>query len=341
MIKSIDGTLHILVDGIYKNTKLKDNSYHREILKNDILPKIGGFTVHYFAKIYLNQKNHLKTYDEIENLVNRYILPRWGEYRITSIKKHHIKEWIFNELAMVMSFKTVRKYLTPLNGILEIAIEHEVIDKNPAENIKIPKHDKEDIEIFSSDEVELILKTAKGWFKNYLALSFYTGLRGGEVIALLKNDIDLDSGIINVSKSITKGKVTTPKTASSVRLMPIFTQLLPYIKNQLELTDSNYLFTNINNNHFNNSNHVRGDTKAGRWARLLNKANVEYKRIYATRHTFATQMLNSGKYKIMDIAKLLGHSSPQMIFRNYAKFIKSEHLQIDKDFDLYKKYKKD
>jgi len=30
-----------------------------------------------------------------------------------------------------------------------------------------------------------------------------------------------------------------------------------------------------------------------------------------------------------------------MIFRNYAKFIKSEHLQIDKDFDLYKKYKKD
>ncbi len=46
-------------------------------------------------------------------------------------------------------------------------------------------------------------------------------------------------------------------------------------------------------------------------------------------------MLNSGKFKIMEIAAIVGHTSPQMIMTNYSGFIKSEHLKLDTNFELF------
>ena len=46
-------------------------------------------------------------------------------------------------------------------------------------------------------------------------------------------------------------------------------------------------------------------------------------------------MLDSGKFKIMEIAAIVGHTSPQMIMTNYAGFINEEHLKIDTTFELF------
>jgi len=334
MIDSKNGKLYVLVDGIYKDTGLVDSLENRDLLKTEILPELN-MTIEHFAKIYLKQKTYLKTYKEIENLTNRYILPKWGKYRVTSIKKYQVKEWV-SELSIKMSFKTIRKYLTPLKAIFDIAIEYELIDKNPADNLSLPTHKKIDINPFSQSEVNLLLENSRGWFCNYLAVAFFTGARGGEIIALKKSDIDFQNNLININKSISNGIITTPKTQSSIRVIPIFKALKPYLLEQIEITQSKFLFHPLNAPYFNNSNAVRGDTKLGRWVRLLNKLNIEYRKIYATRHTFITQMLNSGNFKIMDIARIVGHSNTQMIFSNYAKYIEAEHLKIDKDFDLYR-----
>ncbi len=45
-------------------------------------------------------------------------------------------------------------------------------------------------------------------------------------------------------------------------------------------------------------------------------------------------MLNSGKIKVMDLARMVGHSSPQMILTTYAKYVKGEQLTIDRAIDL-------
>ena len=38
----------------------------------------------------------------------------------------------------------------------------------------------------------------------------------------------------------------------------------------------------------------------------------------------------------MEIAAIVGHSSPEMILKNYAGFIQSEHLKIDTNIELFK-----
>lgn len=60
-----------------------------------------------------------------------------------------------------------------------------------------------------------------------------------------------------------------------------------------------------------------------------------HRRLYDFRHTFATNMLGSGQFSAMQIARWLGHTNTQMLFTTYARYIKSERVDIDKSFDLF------
>ncbi len=42
-----------------------------------------------------------------------------------------------------------------------------------------------------------------------------------------------------------------------------------------------------------------------------------------------------GKFKIMDIAAIVRHNSPQMIMRCYAGFIEDFHLKVDTNINLF------
>ena len=63
---------------------------------------------------------------------------------------------------------------------------------------------------------------------------------------------------------------------------------------------------------------------------------MEYRKLYTTRHTFITAMLNSEQFKIMEIAAIVGHTSAEMIIKNYAGFIKDNHLKVATNVELFK-----
>ncbi len=347
--KSDKWYIQYYLDGkkISKSSGLDSTKENKKYLEKEVIPKleaklmlgfikdIKNIKFEYFATKYLDYKNHLKTFNEIESRVNNYILPKFKMYDITQIKSSLLKDFLFSLLDSKTP-KTVRSYLIDLRGIFLIALEDGIIDKNPLEYIKLPEHIKDEVEPFTKSEVELILNNSKGWFQNFLAISLYTGMRPGEIIALKLKDIKNESILIN--KSIRNSKITTPKTKKSIREIPILKQLKFYLNNQIELakqSNSEFLFFKDDLTHFNSSDEIRGNVKNGRWFQLLKACKIEYRKMYNTRHTFITTSLNSGEFSIMQIAKIVGHSSPQMILQNYAKFIKGEHLKINKNFDLY------
>jgi integrase len=56
------------------------------------------------------------------------------------------------------------------------------------------------------------------------------------------------------------------------------------------------------------------------WYPALKRGGIRARRLYQTRHTFATLMLATGENPEW-IAKQLGHTSTQMLFQRYTKFI--------------------
>ena len=323
-----------------KSTGLEDTPANRKMLKTQVIPQLeikimNGdidkkqptlFKV--YAEKYLISKDHLKGIHELGNAVNR-IVKKFGNRKVIDIKRVEIREYS-TELLKTASPKTVRNYIRILGAILEIAVEYDEITDNPAEHIKLPKHTKPKVTPFTPEEVEKLICVADGWFKNFLAISFYTGMRTGEVLGLMHGDINFDDGTINVVRSITRGRVSTPKTESGVRRVPIFNHAIPYLKDQMKDSKSLFLFSCIDGKHLYGASSLKRH-----WRRVCEKAGVEYRKVYTTRHTFITSMLKSGKVTILELAQMVGHSNTEPIMKNYAMFIEGEHLKISRDFSPF------
>ena len=56
--------------------------------------------------------------------------------------------------------------------------------------------------------------------------------------------------------------------------------------------------------------------------------------MYNTRHTFATLAIKRG-LPLFKVSTILGHRNLQETLETYAKFINNEHLNIDRDFNLF------
>lgn len=323
---------------VQKSTRLVDTPKNRVLIRKEVIPALekeiltGRFDQNRpdlfkeYSKAYLKEKSHLKTANRVEKhigVINDY----FGNISIDKLKRSDIKEWIQIQLKSI-SPKTVSNYLASVRGIIDVAIDKEIIKHNVAKGIKLPTHYTEDIEPFSSDEVKLLLKNANSFFKLYLAIGFYTGMRTGEILGLQYSDIDFDKKIIYVSRAIGEGKVSTPKTRKSIREVPILDDLLPYLNKP---NNSVWLFSKKNGTRLGRF----GENRYREWHKLLDACKIAYRKPYATRHTFIVSMLKHSNLSILEIAQTVGHTTSQMIINNYGKYIKGEHLKISRDLKLF------
>ena len=246
-----------------------------------------------------------------------------GKVPVDRLTRSHIKEFIaqFNDRPHVR-----KEYLGDLRGILEVALDDEVIQVNPARNVKVGKLGKPKIDPFSPEEVQAIMKHATGMFKSFLGISFNTGARSGEVLGLMRNDVGEQ---LHIRRTVTRNSVNEPKTIGSVRSIPIFDVIEPFLDERLENSKSLYLFDK-NGGNLGDIGYFRRQ-----WKTVLKNAGVRYRKLYNTRHTFITAMLNSGQFSILQIAQMVGHASPRMIMSTYAGYVQSEHLKIDVKTDLF------
>jgi len=287
----------------------------------------------YYASIYLRQKENLKSYYEYENIVINQLFPLFKHKKVNEITKGEIKEWVDKRLQEISS-KRMRNILNILIAILDIAIDYEHISINPAKNIKLPSNKKRrnDIKPFSEEEVRLLIKSAEGQFKNYLAIAFYTGMRPGEIIALTISDVNFDEMYIIVNKRIRKGKIDTPKTENSIRKVPIFENLKPYLEDLVQKAKEKKVFNLFTTK--NNKPYYSPDKFHKEWYSLLEKCSIKKRVMYNTRHTFATLAIKRG-IPIYNVSQILGHRNTQETLESYAKFINNEHLKINRNMDIF------
>jgi len=337
---------------VTKATGLDDTKKNRKLVKNDLLPNVlfqiqtnqiditpkrDIKTVSQYAEVFLSSKKVLvkeSTYIRYDSIIRNQILPLFGTRDIRSIKVTEIKKW-YNYWISERSSATAIYIANTFSAIFKEAFYDEAVEKNPFDYIRRPKKVQGGAKPFSVDTMKLLIESAKDeWFKNFLALSFFTGLRTGEAVALKWEDIDFNSQELEVKRSRRYGKDTTPKTEKSIRVIPIFDELLPYLLSQRELTkdkESEYIFLTIYGTPFNDGNRIRDY----HWKKLLEKVELPYQRLYDTRSTFATMMLSSGKFSINHISQMMGHTNIDMLIHKYNKFIPAEVRKIDKSIGLF------
>jgi integrase len=261
-----------------------------------------------------------------QQILIRDILPFFGSRKINSIQPSEVREWQ-NQLAERVSLGTIKKYRGVLNQVLDYAWMESMISENPVKKTKLPKYATPKVKRtkmlpFSENEIDLILKNAKGQFRWFLQFSIFTGIRPGEAIALDWSDICFDTKKIKVSKTTKRsGKggyiIGKPKTEASNRSVDMLPQVDEALRAQfLESGLKNEkVFLNQWGNHWHTPDFLNLKFKL-----LLKKIGLAERNIYNTRHTFASQML-AKKIDIGWISKTMGHSNIQITLQKYAKYV--------------------
>ncbi len=114
-----------------------------------------------------------------------------------------------------------------------------------------------------------------------------------------------------------------------IALRPSLKNILDQQRNLTRDIESEYVFMNT----FGRP--IQQDKLRELWERSLNRAELPYRRMYETRHTFASWALTLGEAPEW-VARVLGHVDTSMVYKTYGRYIpnltKLDGSAIEKQF---------
>ena len=328
---------------IRKNVLGKTQAEAREKLKRAMeeaasidVAKAADYTVETWAKTWfeLYSKPNIResTQERYWNHIRYQIIPEIGDIKLTKLTSRDVQRMYNN----VRDHGRVRKrpgddaeqsvavsYVISLHRMfkmcMERAVTEQLILRNPCNNVVLPNNEKKEIKILKPENIKDYLAEADhhGVLPMFF-LELCSGLRKGELVALLWSDLDVERQTISISKQAVrvKGggeKVTTPKTSTSIRVESIPREAVELLIREHEKhPDNPYMFPSP----------VTGgmyypDAVARIHTRMLKRLGLEHTRFHALRHTFATLALQNG-VDIRTVSGMLGHADPGFTLRTYT-----------------------
>lgn len=259
----------------------------------------------------------------ILSTLNGRILPAFKEKAVGSITKSDILAYRAT-LGKVkaragkdgLSPKRIDEIVGTLCQILDEAADQFQFT-SPGTGLKRLRVKKSDVQPFSLHEVQSILKTVRKDYLDYFTVRFFTGMRTAEVHGLKWKYIDFERRQILVRETHVLGEDEYTKTDGSQREIQMSTPVMEALLRQMKVTGgkSDYVFCNRAAEPLDNKNF---STRV--WYPLLRHLNLEPRRPYQMRHTAATLWLASGEAPEW-IARQLGHTSTEMLFRVYSRYV--------------------
>ena len=266
------------------------------------------------------RRSHIKV---LRSTIDGHLLPHFADKQVGRISKADVLAFRTKLAALPgrggkpgLSNKRINGILAPLRQMLNEAAEVHGFP-SPFASYKPLRIRKTDVEPFTLDEVQLILKTVRADYKDYFAVRFLTGMRTGEAHGLKWQYVDFANRLILIRETFVLGEDEYTKTDSSQRDIRMNQVVFEALQRQHAATGkmSEYVFCNREGKPIDNKNFTERV-----WSPLLRHLGLKPRRAYQTRHTAATLWLASGEAPEW-IARQLGHSSTEMLFRVYSRFV--------------------
>lgn len=270
-------------------------------------------------------------------ILQAHLLPEFGSIRLNEITSRNIGDFIYGCFKKGLRSGTVKNMKNCLSAILRHANATDgYIAGNPARGVSVPKPEEEtaarEPDPLTWEEREHLESMFQELHPRYYPLvlcGFRTGLRIGELIGLQWGDIDFFNKLLLVQKNVTRGKVTTPKSRSSKRPVRMTAQLVTVLQEHKAAMKAEkmrkgwasfpeWVFPNEEGGFLSYPNLVHRV-----WNRAFEKSGLRRRTPHDMRHTYATLRLSKGD-NLAEVAKEMGHSTPQITYQTYYKWLPTE-----------------
>ncbi len=248
-------------------------------------------------------------------ILEKYLYPSFDT--TATISEQSVQEFVISKLSEGTSVSSVKSMVMVLKMPLRYAAKRGLCEF-PSWELNYPhqKHQSK-LPVFSIDDQRILMRylTNNACGRNVgILICLNTGMRIGEMCALTWGDIDIEQHYISVTKTLervysdeslshTKVVVSTPKTMSSYRCIPLPENLINILRPLKEASadDETYVLSNM-------KIPIEPRTYRNYFHRLLRKLNIPPIKFHGLRHSFATRCIESQcDYKT--VSSILGHSN--------------------------------
>ena len=328
----------------------EDGKVRRE--SNMTVSELSDIYIEEYVKRYLKQSNMKVVTPAIKRLKEAM-----GHRKINKLTRLDVQRWV-NSMSepqpkkndKVLSPKSVRNYYSILSGMMNFAVQMELVDSSPCRNIRLPRNQKKEARYYNKDEVALFLQALENIsehelkYKAVVYVALFGGLRNGEIMGLNWDDFDENERTISIHRTryIKKGGIyeDVPKTQKSIREITLPDNVIALLKElKIQQMKEHLILGNKWENSpaiFKNSmgNHMHPNATAKWLRKFLKRNDLPYISMHGLRHTHTSLLAYLNTDKLV-ISRRLGHSQLSTTLNIYTHIFEEPDKQIADGLNLF------
>ncbi|WP_112236828.1 tyrosine-type recombinase/integrase [Kribbella monticola] len=274
----------------------------------------------YWLEHIVKRTHRPHTYQLYEQITRNYLVPNLGATRLSHLRVILLQQYFNDQLAQGRSVRTVQKQRTVLSAALTRAMREEILPRNVARLVQLPRWQRKEITTWTSVQVARFLDLVQGesFYPIFVLLVLY-GLRRGEVLGLRWQDVDFSADVLRIRQQVlslkgqlTVGPVKTDAGQRDLPLLPFAREVLLDKRADSRMADEGLIFQSTTGRPIEPGNLLRA------FLRICRQHGLPRITLHHLRHTTATLLKNTG-VPARDAQLILGHahiSTTQQLYQH-------------------------
>ena len=302
---------------------------------------------------YANYNLRSTTYERLKQLKHR-IYPAIGHLRVDKITPRQLQAFV-NSLAKdganevngkPLAPKTIRHNLSLISDVFGYAVKMGIVPDNPCSKVSIPKGEVKEKQIYSQEEMAVLLTKMEDEplkYRAFFYLMAYSGFRRGEMLGLEWKDIDFENNIISVHRTSNQTKARgiytdttkTKRSQRTLKISPYIMSILKELKDEqdeeaLKLgdywVDNDRLFTK------DNGEPQHPNTTYTWLKRFCERNGLPFHGLHSFRHFAASSLISAG-LDVTTVSGALGHCNSGTTLNTYSHMFQTAQARVSEAMD--------
>lgn len=274
-----------------------------------------------------------------QGMIDNHIMPALGDIPLQKLTPAQLQRYYADKIRDgKISSNTVRKHHDLMNSAFKMAVKQGLLLSNPAEKVEPPVVKRREMQCYSFEQLQQLLKLSKGTrLEILIKLAGLLGLRREEIMGLTWGHIDFEQKVIKIveARTMAGNQIITkdPKTATSTRTLYMSPDIENVFRREQEkqqaykealgdsYQDSGYVFTH------EDGRPVRPNYASELFTKFVKDNGLPPLTLHGLRHSFAS-IANAKGIPMFDIGKALGHSSPATTSKIYTHLLDPDHRDM-------------
>lgn len=282
-----------------------------------------------WLKVSAQPRLRPRTFEGYEQIVERHLIPTLGKLSLQNLTPQHVQQLLTEKSAAGLSPRRVGYIRAVLRTALNQALRWNLVGANASTLVDLPRVEQTEAQALNPDQARcLLIATRDHRLSAFFSVAMAVGLRLGEALGLMWDDVELDRGTLTVRRALQRitghgRQLVEPKSRRSFRTLTLPGVTVEALrqhrvsqqKEQLvaggRWRPSHFVFTTTIGTPLDESN-IRKV-----FVMLLTRAGLPRVRLHDLRHTCASLLLAQG-VDPRTIMEILGHSQISLTLNTYT-----------------------